>query len=380
MVTVTVDTGGFSDEELGRIENTSKRLGALKHITIDARARLFDDFITYLIKGNVLKGGVYPLSVGAERVLQAVEIVKVAREEDASAIAHGSTPAGNDQVRFDVTFKVLAPDINILAPIREFGITREEETEYLTDVDFTVNEKTTRYSINAGLWGTTIGGGDIHDSWKEVPDNAYTDTKNIQETPDEPSLIEIGFRRGIPVKLNGTAKDGIDMVEELNELGAMHGVGRGIHVGETIIGIKGRIAFEAPAPLILIKTHMELEKIVLTKWQQYWKDQVSEFFGMLLHEALYFDPVVNDIKAFLDSIQKKVTGEVKVKLFKGNIWILGCKSPYSMIDRSTAVYGEGTTQWTGTDAKGFCSIYGLPGFLAKRAEKRGDEDIEDQGA
>lgn len=376
VITVTVDTGGFTKDELEDMKVKSKKLGASKHITIDARSGLFNDFITYLIKGNVLKGDVYPLSVGAERVLQATEIVKTAREENAATIAHGSTPAGNDQVRFDVAFKVLAPEIDILAPVREFGITREEETKYLTDTGVAVNEKISKYSINTGLWGTTIGGGETHDSWEELPEEAYTYTIPISETPDEPEIVKIRFQKGVPVSLNDETKSGLEIVEELNMLGGIHGVGREIHIGETIMGIKGRIAFEAPGPMILIKAHKELEKIVLTKWQQYWKDQVSEFFGILLHEALYFDPVVKDIKAFLNSSQEKVTGDVRIKLFKGNINTMGCKSPYSLMDRSTAVYGEGTTQWTGLDAQGFCNIYGMPGVIAKRVEKKGEELIE----
>ncbi len=371
VITATVDTGGFSDEYLKEMEKNSQRLGALKHRRVDARENLYHDFITYLIKGNVLKGGTYPLSVGAERVIQAVEIVKIAREEGAVAIAHGSTPAGNDQVRFDVAFGVLAPEFRIMAPVREFGITRETETGFLAHRGFPVKEENTRYSYNSGLWGTTIGGGETHGSQNEVPDDAYTQTRSVREAPDEPAVLELGFREGVPVSLDGEVKHGLEIIEHLNQVGGIHGYGRGIHIGDTIMGIKGRIAFEAPAPLILIGAHRELEKLVLTKWQRYWKDQLGDFYGMMLHEGMYFDPVVGDIMAFLDSSQKKVTGNVRVKLFKGSMTVIGCTSPYSMMDGDTAVYGESASLWDGTDAKGFCSIYGIPSILAKRAEERG---------
>ncbi|MGM0509881.1 MAG: argininosuccinate synthase [Thermoplasmatota archaeon] len=377
--TITVDTGGFSREELIQIEENSKKLGAAEHCTSDVKSELFNDFLLYLIKGNILKGDVYPLSVGAERVLQAVEIVNFAKEVDASIIAHGSTPAGNDQVRFDVAFNTLVQDIEVIAPIRDFEISREEEANYLEEIGFPVKEEVTTYSINAGLWGTTIGGGATHDSWKEIPEEAYRFTNPIPKTPDEPEIVDIEFQEGVPVSIDGEPLDGLEIVERLNDIGKVHGVGRGIHIGDTIMGIKGRIAFEAPAPLILIQAHKELEKIVLTKWQRYWKDQVSDFFGMLLHEALYFDPVCEDIKAFIDSTQKRVTGNVKVELFKGGISVKGCKSPHSLMCQDKAAYGEDTSLWAGRDAKGFCKIYGLPGILAKSAEE-GDELFEDKGS
>ncbi len=371
IITAIVDTGGFSEKELKEIEEKSKKLGAIKHYTVDGKSNVFNEFITYIIKGNVLRGGVYPLSVAAERIVQAEEIVKIAKKENATAIAHGSTGAGNDQVRFDTAFSVLAPNIKIMTPIRVLGISREEETKYLNKKGFPVKSETKKYSINSGLWGTTIGGGETHNSWQDIPNQAFTQTQPIENTPNDPETIEIEFSKGIPIALNGKKMAGIELVKKLNELGNKHGIGRGIHIGDTIMGIKGRIGFEAPAPIILIKAHKELEKLVLTKWQQFWKDQLSNFFGMALHEALYFDPITTDIKALIDSSQEKVSGKVKAKLLKGKASITGCKSPYSMMDKDIATYGEGTLLWNGEEAKGFCKIYGIQSLLAKKAAEKG---------
>jgi len=380
VITVTVDTGGFTKKELKRLEDKSKKLGAKEHYTIDAKYQLFDEFISYLIKGNVLKGGVYPLCVGAERVLQAVEIAKLAKNVNAKAIAHGSTSAGNDQVRFDVVFNVLTPDLEIITPIRDLELAREDETAYLEKKGFNVKEETTKYSINTGLWGTTIGGGECHDCWAEIPEDAYKDTTPIEETPFEQEVLEIGFKEGVPISLNGNEIDGVKLLKQLNKIGGKHGVGKGIHIGDTIMGIKGRIAFEAPGALILIEAHKELEKIVLSKWQRYWKDQIGEFFGMLLHEAMYFDPVVKDMKKFLDSTQTKVSGDVKVRLIKGNILITGCKSPYSLLQKENVLYGEEAKLWTGIDARGFCKIFGMSSGLSKIVENTGDDSGENESS
>lgn len=368
VITVTVDTGGFNKKELKEIEGQSKKLGAIKHYTVDGKNQVFSGFVTYLIKGNVLRGGVYPLSVGAERIVQAQEVAKIALKEKACTIAHGSTGAGNDQVRFDVALSVLAPKLKVLAPIRDTGISREDEIKYLNRKGFPVKPVAKEYSINRGMWGTTIGGGVLHDSWQSPPDSVFS-VEPVENTPNKPAIIEIGFNKGIPVELNGKKANGVYLVSALNKLGARHGVGKGIHLGDTILGIKGRIAFESPAPIILIKAHQELEKLVLTRWQQFWKDHLSSFFGDLLHNGLYFDPAAKDIMALIDSSQERVEGIVKVKLFKGNISVIGCKSPYSMMDRAVATYGEGNMLWSGQDAKGFCKIYGLQSILAKRASE-----------
>lgn len=365
VITVTVDTGGFSKEELAGIAAKAKKLGVAKHYAIDAKKELFDRFLTYLIKGNVLRGGVYPLSVSAERVIQAEKIAQVALREKADALAHGSTGAGNDQVRFDVAFRVLAPGLKIIAPIRELSLTRKQEAEFLAKKGFPVEAKTASYSVNKGMWGTTIGGKETHDTWKEIPEEVFSKTSTIAGAPAAPEYLTLGFEKGVPAKLNGKKLSGVEMLTALDAAAAKHGVGKGIHVGDTILGIKGRIAFEAGAPLILIKAHRELEKLVLTKWQAFWKNQLSEFYGNLLHEGLYFDPVMRDIEKMLDSSQSVVSGEAKVKLHKGECMVVGCKSPFSLMDLKVATYGEENAFYDGRDAEGFSKIYGLQGILAK---------------
>ncbi len=367
--TVTVNTGGLADGEADALAAKSRRLGAASHLTIDARRDLFDDHLSYLIKGNVLRGGVYPLCVGPERVVQARKVVEAARQLGARAVAHGSTGAGNDQVRFDVALRMLASDLDVLAPIRELGYSREQSSAYLAERGLPVPQKTTTYSINKGLWGTTIGGKETHTTDTPLPDEAYPDTVPPAASPDAPRTVTLGFEAGLPTHLDGEAMDPVTLIETLNDLGAAYGVGRDIHVGDTILGIKGRVGFEAPAALILIQAHRELEKIVLTRWQQYQKSHLADFYGMLLHEGQYFDPVMRDIEAFLDSSQEVVTGTVTVRLFKGHIAVQGCQSPFSMFNTGVATYGEENELWNGRDAQGFTRIYGLQGLLAARARE-----------
>jgi len=367
--TVTVNTGGLTEAAIAEIEALSQKLGAAGHFTIDGRHDLFRDHLSYLIKGNVLRGGVYPLCVGPERIVQARKVVEVARQLGARAIAHGSTGAGNDQVRFDVALRILADDLEILTPIRELGLSREAATAYLKERGIEVPEKKTAYSINRGLWGTTIGGRETHTTTEPLPDEAYPDTVPPAQAPDTPLELTIAFEQGIPTALDGETMDPVTLIERLNQLGAAHGVGRGIHVGDTILGIKGRVGFEAPAALILITAHRELEKIVLTRWQRYQKDHLADFYGMLLHEGQYFDPVMRDIEAFLDSSQQTVTGTVRVRLFKGHLDVLGCDSPYSLFNSKIATYGEQNRLWDGRDAQGFTRIYGVQALLAARARQ-----------
>ena len=367
VITVTVNTGGIDADEADAIEARAQELGAAKHVLVDGRDELYADHLSYLIKGNVLRGDVYPLCVGPERVVQARGIVDVAQQVGAEAVAHGSTGAGNDQVRFDVALQILGEDLDVLAPIRALGLSREDSTAFLEERGFDVPADTTSYSINRGLWGTTIGGKETHTTHQPLPDAAYPDTVSPAEAPDEPLELTIDFEEGLPVALDGTAMDGVALIEALNEIGAQHGVGRNIHVGDTILGIKGRVAFEAPAPLILIEAHRELEKIVLTKWQRYQKDHLADFYGMLLHEAQHFDPVMRDVEAFLDSSQEVVTGAVTVQLSKGHIAVQGCTSPHSMFDASTATYGEEHALWDGRDAEGFTKLAGVQAKLAKKA-------------
>jgi argininosuccinate synthase len=368
VITVTVNTGGLSQEDAARIEARALELGATKHLTVDGRPALFDDLLSYLIKGNVLRGEVYPLCVGPERVTQAQKVVEVAREVGASYVAHGSTGAGNDQVRFDVALRQLAGELTILTPIRKLGLSREQASAYLEERGFEVEQKTTTYSINRGLWGTTIGGGETHDSALPLPDDAYPHTVAPAASPDEPLRLTIGFENGVPTTIDGSSFDPVSLIEALESVGSAYGVGRGMHLGDTILGIKGRVGFEAPAAAILIPAHRELEKLVLTRWQRYQKDQMSDFYGMLLHEGQYFDPVMRDIEAFLDSSQNVVTGDVTLNLFKGSVTIEGCSSPFSLFDSRVATYGEGNTLWDGRDAEGFSRIYGLQGFLAQKAK------------
>ena len=366
VITVTVNTGGVAPDEAAAIHARSLELGADKHILLDGRHRLFDDHLSYLIKGNVLRGGVYPLCVGPERVVQARMIVEEARRQGARAVAHGSTGAGNDQVRFDVALRILAGDLEVITPIREHGLSRADTTAYLKERGFDVPASTTTYSINAGLWGTTIGGRETLDTREPVPDEAY-ETTSPADAPDEPLDLVLSFRDGVPIAVNDTAMDPVSLVEHLNKVGGEHGVGRAIHVGDTIMGIKGRVAFEAPAAAILIATHRELEKVVLSKWQQFQKSHLADFYGMLLHEAQYFDPVMRDIEAFIDQSQTVVTGNVTLRLFKGSIQVQGCTSPHSMFDANVATYGETNELWDGRDARGFARIAAVHALLARTA-------------
>lgn len=364
VITVTVNTGGLSEVEAVQLEKHALALGAAEHHTVDARDQLYEQVLGYLIKGNVLRGGVYPLCVGPERVVQAQVLAEVAQHLGATALAHGSTGAGNDQVRFDVALKLLAPGLDLLTPIRALGLSREASAAYLQARGFAVAAGQTAYSINRGLWGTTIGGQETHTPACPLPDAAYPDTVAPQDTPDEPLDLTLTFDNGLPVALDGNALPPVALLETLNAIGAEYGVGRGMHVGDTILGIKGRVGFEAPAPVILIAAHRELEKVVLTKWQRYQKDQQADFYGMLLHEGQYFDPVMRDLEAFLDSSQQVVAGTVSVRLFKGHCTVLGCTSPHSLFDTGVATYGETNALWNARDAQGFTQIVGLQSYLA----------------
>lgn len=375
VVAVTVNTGGIDAQAASVLRERALELGAVDHVLIDARADLFDDHLSYLIKGNVLRGGVYPLCVGPERVVQAKHVVLAAREAGARAVAHGSTGAGNDQIRFDVALRLLADDLDLITPIREHGLSREDTTSFLKERGFDVPQKTTSYSINRGLWGTTVGGEETHTTQQPLPGDAYPDTNSPEDAPDEALTLELTFEHGIPTALDGTEADPVELIETLNAVGGVHGVGRAIHVGDTILGIKGRVGFEAPAAMILLAAHRELEKIVLTKWQRYQKDHLGDFYGMLLHEGQYFDPVMRDTEAFLDSSQEVVTGTVTVKLYKGHIDVLGCDSPYSMFDDEKATYGEENALWSGADARGFARLAGVQALLASQARQPKEETL-----
>jgi argininosuccinate synthase len=361
--TVYVDTGGSTVEQRGAIRSQAERVGAVEHHEVDARTEVFDRFVRFLIQGNVLRGEVYPLSVAAERTQQAISVAEVARGIAARAVAHGSTGAGNDQVRFDVALRVLAPDLEIVTPIRDAGITRDKAIAYLEARGLPVPPKAGAYSINRGLWGTTWGGGWTHQTWAGPP------AELIDPPADAPPPVEIvvAWERGLPLSLDGRPLAGPALVARLGELAEAYGLGRGIHVGETALGIKGRIGFEAGAALVLIAAHRELEKLVLTKWQTFWKDQLGRFYGDRLHEGQYFDPALRDIEAMITSSQSRVTGETRVRLAPGRFQVVGTRSPYSMMDTTVATYGEENRLWTGDEARAFARVSAVPALLAARA-------------
>ena len=376
--TVTVDTGGLTDADRAAVAARAAHLGADEHHLVDGRTPLYDDHLSYLIKGNVLRGGVYPLCVGPERIVQARAVADVAQAVGASTIAHGSTGAGNDQVRFDVALQLADETLDVIAPIRSLGLSREESTAFLEERGVEVPDDTTDYSINRGLWGTTIGGKETLTAEKPLPEDAYPDTVAPADTPDAPQNLTVTFDEGLPVAIDGESLSGVALVEALNETGGAHGVGRDIHVGDTILGIKGRIGFEAPAAQILITAHRELEKVVLSKQQQVQKQKLGDLYGRLLHEGQYFDPVMRDIEAFLDHSQDVVSGTVTVKLFKGRAQVQGVDSPHSMFDADTATYGEENALWDGRDAEGYTTLAAVPSLLAKQARTDRDAEAPDE--
>jgi len=364
VTTVTVDTGGMDTAEIDRINTRALSAGAVEHHRINARQKVWDNFISTLVRGNVLRGAVYPVSVAAERTQQAVEVARIATETGADAIAHGATGAGNDQVRFDIAWKIMAPSIPILAPVREHGVERETSIAYLETHGLEVPPGSGRYSVNSGLWGTTLGGGWTHDPWQGPPEDAWS-TADVE--PPAPSDLVIGWEDGLPVSLDGTAMAGPELVEQLDARLAAYGIGRGIHLGETVLGIKGRIGFEAGAAQVLVAAHRELEKLVLTRSQSFWKDHVAQFWGDRLHEGQAFDPVMRDIEAMIGSSQLRVVGETRVRLAAGRFLVEGVRSPHSLMDPSVASYGESHRLWTGAEAQSFASIASIPSQLAAAA-------------
>ena len=366
--TVHVSTGGSSTEGRAAIRRQAEAVGAVRHHEVDARTEVFDCFVRYLIQGNVLRGEVYPLSVAAERTQQAISVIAVARAIGATAVAHGSTGAGNDQVRFDIALRVLAPELAIVTPIRDEALSREQAIAYLEARKLPVPAKAGAYSINAGLWGTTWGGGWTHDTWAGPP------AELLDPPAGAPPPVELvlGWEQGVPVRLDGVGLEGPELVARLSALAGAYGLGRNIHVGETALGIKGRIGFEAGAALLLIAAHRELEKLVLTKWQIFWKDQLGRFYGDRLHEGHYFDPALRDIEALFTSSQHRVSGETRTRLAPGRFLVTGTRSPFSMMDRSVATYGEENRLWTGEEARAFARIGAIPSLLAQRAASAGE--------
>ena len=364
VVTLTVDSGGFSLKEQKNIEQQSQLLGSSKHYFIDGRKDLYQKVISYIIKGNILRGDVYPLCAGPERLIIAEKLTLIAKKENADGVVHGSTGAGNDQVRFETALRILNPKLKIMAPIRDMGIKREEEKRVLQKEKIPVSNALRFYSVNKSMLGVTVGGRETNGSWECPPDDVYPGITPIAKTPNSPADFILSFQKGLPIAIDKKQMEGLEIMEYLNRLGGKHGVGKNIHLGNTILGIKGRIAFAAPAITILIKAHKELEKLVLSKWQLFWKDHLGDVYGNFLHEALYFEPVMRDFEALIDNSQYRVTGKVKVKLHKGNIIIEGYKSPYSLMNPEVAVYGEENTIWTGAEAAAFSKIYALQSILA----------------
>ncbi|MDO5607734.1 MAG: argininosuccinate synthase [Capnocytophaga sp.] len=349
---VSVNTGGFSSEETEKIKQKAYALGVKEYINIDAVGNFYDKVVKYLIFGNVLKNNTYPLSVSAERIVQAIEIVNYAKQIGAKYIAHGSTGAGNDQVRFDMIFQILAPEIQIITPIRDEKLSRETEIEYLKKNGIDMNWQKAQYSVNQGLWGTSVGGAETLTSHLPLPDEAYPHP--LKKTDTE--KVTLTFEKGELIALSGEKNSPARNIEILNEIASAYAIGRDVHVGDTIIGIKGRVGFEAAAPLIIIKAHHLLEKHVLTKWQQHIKESVANYYGMFLHEGQYLDPAMRDMEALLQSSQTNVSGEVTVSLYPYRFQLDGIRSPHDLMNASFGSYGEMNKGWTADEAKGFIKI------------------------
>ena len=357
---VSVNTGGFSPQEIQEIEEKALALGATSYTSINAVENFYQKVVKYLIFGNVLRNNTYPLSVSAERIVQAVEIAEYAKKVGANYIAHGSTGAGNDQVRFDMIFQILAPEIEIITPIRDNKLAREEEIHYLQENGVDYSWEKAKYSINRGLWGTSVGGDETLTPHLPLPDSAYPS----QLEQKEPQQLQLTFDKGELVALDGVKASPVENIEKLEEIASKYAIGRDVHVGDTIIGIKGRVGFEAAAPLIIIKAHHLLEKHTLSKWQQYQKEQLGNFYGMLLHEGNYLDEVMRNIEAFLTDTQKNVSGDVFVSLYPFQYRLDGISSPHDLMNASFGSYGEMNKGWTADDAKGFIKILSNPGKIA----------------
>ena len=351
------DTGGFSPAQLKANEENAYKLGAKHYVTLDVTQEYYAKSLKYMIYGNVLRNGTYPISVSSERIFQAIAIARYANEVGADAIAHGSTGAGNDQVRFDMTFLVMAPGVEILTLTRDNALSRDEEIEYLRSNGFVADFTKMKYSYNVGIWGTSICGGEILDSKQGLPDSAYL--KQVEKDGKEEMRIE--FKHGEIVAVNGKAVDNkIEAIRYIESIAAPYGIGRDMHVGDTIIGIKGRVGFEAAAPMVIINAHKFLEKYTLSKWQQYWKDQVANWYGMFLHESQYLEPVMRDIEAMLESSQRNVNGTVIVELRPLSMFMVGVDSPDDLVKTKFGEYGEMQKGWTADDAKGFIKVLSTP--------------------
>lgn len=351
------NTGGFSPEQLRANEQNALRLGAKEYVTLDVTQEYYSKSIRYMIFGNVLRNNTYPISVSSERIFQGMAIARYAKQIGAQAIAHGSTGAGNDQVRFDMTFLVMAPEIEIITLTRDMALTRQFEVDYLNSHGFKADFAKLKYSYNVGIWGTSICGGEILDSAQGLPESAYL--KQVSKDGEE--QIRIEFKDGEIVAVNGEAfDDKVKAIQKIEQIAAPYGIGRDMHVGDTIIGIKGRVGFEAAAPMLIIAAHRFLEKYTLSKWQQYWKDQVANWYGMFLHESQYLEPVMRDIEAMLESSQRNVSGTAIMKLRPHSFETVGVESPNDLVKNKFGEYGEMQKGWTSEDAKGFIKVLSTP--------------------
>jgi len=352
-----VNTGGFSLEQLNKNEENAYKLGAKQYVTLDVTKEYYEKSLKYMIFGNVLRNGTYPISVSSERIFQGMAIARYAKEIEADAIAHGSTGAGNDQVRFDMTFLVMTPDIEIITLTRDSNLSRQEEIDFLNKNGFEADFAKMKYSYNVGIWGTSICGGELLDSTLGLPESAYL--KKVERAGSE--LLRIGFLKGEVHSVNGTVyTDKIKAIQAIEALGAAYGIGRDLHVGDTIIGIKGRVGFEAAAPMLIIGAHRFLEKYTLSKWQQYWKDQVANWYGMFLHESQYLEPVMRDIEAMLTESQRNVNGTVILELRPKSFSTVGVESADDLVKTKFGEYGETQKGWTADEAKGFIKVTSTP--------------------
>ena len=371
--TAIANTGGFSEEDLKTIEDKAYKLGAVKHATLDVTQDYYNKSIKYMIFGNVLRNGTYPISVSSERIFQAIAIANYAREIGADAIAHGSTGAGNDQIRFDLTFDVLAPGLEIITPTRDMVLTREYEINYLREHGFVADFVKMEYSINKGLWGTSIGGKETLQSDQTLPESAYPS----QVSTTDNQTLKLEFKEGELHAVNGEVfSDKVKAINKVEEIGSKYGIGRDMHIGDTIIGIKGRVGFEAAAPMLIINAHKMLEKHTLSKWQQYWKDQVGTWYGMFLHEAQYLEPVMRDIEAMLESSQRNVNGTVSIILRPYSYTLVGVESTYDLVKTDFGEYGEVQKGWTAEDAKGFTKILSTPLRVYYANQKKNGKEIK----
>ena len=360
-----INTGGFSKSDLNKIEKQAKKLGASRFISIDAKEEFYNKIIKFLIFGNVLKNNSYPLSVSSERIIQAIEIMNYSKKHNINNIAHGSTGAGNDQVRFDSIFQTLNPNIKIITPIRDNNISRKKEISYLKSMGINLTWNKSRYSINKGIWGTTIGGDETLTSNKPLPDKAFT--KKLLEKRNK--LIDLKFFKGELIGINNKVSNPIELINYLEQISSKYAIGRDIHVGDTVIGIKGRVGFEAAAAKIIIKSHELLEKHTMSKWQIFQKESISKLYGMLIHEGQYFDPVIKDIEAYFEKSQRYVTGNVFVELSPYNFRLNGIKSDHDLMNHNLGVYGEENTNWSSDDIKGFIKISSNSSKIFKQINK-----------